>query len=89
MIEEKWQQLVEMAQADFDDVLYYTDDIVVEDRGDHFKDGTQDVLEFSNARGRFKVVKVNRLNMAPKMLFYKDNFGEWEAVNPENLDEIF
>ncbi len=89
MVEEKWQQLVEMAKSDFEDVLYYTDDILLEDRGDSFKDGTQDVLEFSNSKGKFKLVKVNRLNMAPKLLFYKDNFGDWESLNAEHLDEIF
>ena len=89
MTDDKWQKLVEQAQMDFEDVLYYTDDILMEDRGDTFRDGTQDVLEFTNPRGKFKVIRINRLNMGPKIKFYKDSYGDWEELNAEHLGEIF
>jgi hypothetical protein len=83
MIEEKWQQLVEQAKNDFDDVSYYTEDMLVEVRDGLLKDGTQDNLEFTNAKGRFKVVRQNRLQFGPKIEFYKENFGEWEKLDAQ------
>jgi formamidopyrimidine-DNA glycosylase len=49
--DEKWAQLIEMAKSDFENVSYYTEDMLVEVRDNQFKDGTQDILEFTNPKG--------------------------------------
>lgn len=74
---------------DFENVSYYTDDLLVEVRDGLFKDGTQDNLEFTNKKGTFKIIRMNRLNMGPKMKFYKESFGDWEELDAEHLDQIF
>ncbi len=87
--DEKWANLIEMAKADFENVSYYTEDMLVEVRDNQFKDGTQDILEFTNSKGTFKVMRQNRLQYGPKVRFFKEMYGEWEELNPENIAEIF
>jgi hypothetical protein len=86
MTEERWEKLVEMAKNDFENVSYYTEDMLFEVAEGHLKDGTQDILEFTNDRGAFKVIRQNRIDFQPRVKFYKESFGDWEELDVENLD---
>jgi hypothetical protein len=86
MTDEKWQKLIEQAEADFQNVSYYSEDMLVEVRDDLLKDGTQDILEFTNDRGTFKVIRQNRLQYGIKVRFYKESYGDWEELDAEHLD---
>ena len=71
MDNEKWQQIVDMAKANFDDVELSTEDITVETQDGPVKQGTVDVLIFENDSGRFKLVRENR----PVVLEKKEHFS--------------
>lgn len=86
MTDEKWDKLVEQAKNDFQDVSIYSEDMLVEVSDGQLKDGTQDVLEFTNEKGMFKVIRQNRLQYGTKVLFYKESYGDWELLDAEHLD---
>ncbi|MDB4939621.1 MAG: hypothetical protein JWO40_46 [Candidatus Doudnabacteria bacterium] len=88
MTDDKWEKLVEQAKLDFDNVSYYTEEMLVEVRDGLLKDGTQDILEFTNDKGTFRVIRQNRLNFGPKIKFYKESYGDWEELDAQNA-QIF
>ncbi|GAC1413629.1 MAG: hypothetical protein NVSMB66_5900 [Candidatus Doudnabacteria bacterium] len=88
MTDDKWEKLVQQAELDFQNVSYYTEDMLVEVRDGLLKDGTQDILEFTNDKGTFKVIRQNRLQFGAKVKFYKENYGDWEELDAQN-SEIF
>lgn len=71
MIEEKWQQLVEMAKENFENVQVLKEDLTVDTEDGPQKRGTQDILIFENAAGRFKLVRENK----PVMLEKKEHIS--------------
>lgn len=72
MIEEKWQQLVEVAQKNFKNVQVLLEDLVIETSDGPQKRGTQDVLIFDHpAGGRYKLVRENH----PVVLEKKEHFS--------------
>jgi hypothetical protein len=72
MINEKWQQLVEVAQKNFKNVKVSQEDLIVETADGQQKRGTQDILIFDHpAGGRYKLVRENH----PVVLEKKEHFS--------------
>ena len=76
MTNEKWDQLVEQAKQTFEDVTYLTDDLYVETADGEVQQGTQDVLEFSNDHGVFRVVRENKPVVLDKKMHYSHRQGD-------------
>jgi hypothetical protein len=70
MTDEKWQQLVDVAELQFDNVEKRTEDFMEETPDGPQKKGTQDILIFENPVGRFKLVRIAK----PKVLSKKEHY---------------
>ncbi len=70
MTDEKWQQLVDVAELQFDNVEKRTEDLIVDTPDGPQKNGVQQVLIFENPAGRFKLV----LESKPKVLSKKEHY---------------
>ncbi len=76
MNDEKWQALVQLALKNFDDVSYTTKDLLAETADGTVKQGSQDVLEFRNDNGHFRVVRENKPVVLDKKMHYSHRAGE-------------
>src|SRR6266481_4820852 len=76
MTDEKWQVLIENAQKNFDNVRVYIEDLVVETSEGEVKQGSVDVLEFSNERGHFKIVRENKAIVLEKKMHFSHRQGD-------------
>ena len=76
MTDEKWQTLINQAKKDFSDVSYETEDLFAESNGEMVKQGTQDILQFTNDQGTFKVVRQNRPVVLEKKMHYSHRAGD-------------
>ena len=76
MTEEKWQQLVELAKQNFEDVSLETEDLFVETGEGDVVAGTQDILAFTNQRGKFKVVRENKPVLLDKKMHFSHRQGD-------------
>lgn len=76
MTDERWEEFVESAMKNFDDVTLTKENLEVEtDQGIEVR-GTEDVLEFQNEAGRFRLVRENRPVVLEKKEFYSHRAGD-------------
>jgi|GEM_PF-494046 len=76
MTDEKWQQLVDMAQQNFKNVKLTTEDLVMDTPDGPKVQGTQDVLQFTTPGGRFQLVRENRPVVLEKKMMYTHRPGD-------------
>jgi hypothetical protein len=76
MTEDKWQQLVEMAQKHFSSVKLTTEDLLMETPEGPKKHGTQDILVFDKGEERFKLVRENKPIVLEKKEHYSTRAGD-------------
>ncbi len=76
MTDEKWEQLVEIAQKNFQFVKLKTEDLVMDTPEGPQKQGTQDILEFENPAGKFQVVRENKPVVLEKKMLYSHRQGD-------------
>jgi hypothetical protein len=89
MTEEKWQQLVDAAKKNFSHVQLSTEDLLVTTQDGQQKQGTQDVLQFENASGSFKLVRENRPAVLEKKEHYSHRQGDTARVEYKVSDTDF
>jgi hypothetical protein len=70
MTDDKWQQLIDVAELQFDNVEKRTEDLVMDTPDGPQKNGTRDILIFENPLGRFKLVRESK----PKVLSKKEHY---------------
>ncbi len=76
MQDDKWQELVELAQKHFKNVSLTQEDLILETSDGPQKQGTQDALVFTNPGGRFKLVRENRPVVLEKKELYSHRAGQ-------------
>lgn len=68
--------LVDQAKKNFQDVALYTEDLLAETPDGLVKQGTQDILEFTNTGGKFKIVRENKPVVLEKKEHYSHRQGD-------------
>jgi len=76
MLEEKWEQLVEMAKKHFSNVSLETEEIIFQSEDGPEHRGTKDILTFSNGSGRFRLVKENKPAVLGKTEHFSHRMGD-------------
>ena len=76
MNDDRWQQIVEMAQKNYEDVELYTEPLIVDTPDGEEEQGTEDILEFDNAGGRFRLVRQNKPAVLEKKQHYSHRQGD-------------
>ncbi len=76
MTDEKWEQLVDIAQKNFKGVKLRQENLVVDTPEGPLNQGTQDILEFENPAGRFQIVRENRPVILEKKMLYSHRQGD-------------
>jgi len=76
MTDDKWQQLVEMAQKNFKNAKLSADDLVMDTPDGPKVQGTEDVLQFTTPVGKFKLVRENRPVVLEKKMLYSHRPGD-------------
>ncbi len=76
MVEEKWQQLVEAAKKHFENVSLTNEDLIMDTQDGPVKQGTQDILIFENASGKYKLVRENRHVVLEKKELFSHRAGQ-------------
>jgi hypothetical protein len=80
MTDEKWQETVEMVKKHFKGAKLSSEDLMQETPEGMVKQGTQDVLEFENPSGHFKLVRENRPAILSKKELYSTRAGQAAQV---------
>jgi hypothetical protein len=76
MTDEKWQVLIETAKKNFKNVTLRTEDLLGESAEGEVKQGTQDILEFENAQGSFRIVRENKPVVLEKKMHFSHRQGD-------------
>lgn len=77
MTDDKWQELVEMAQKNFKGAKLTNEDLILETSDGPQKQGTQDVLVFTHPAGaRYKLVRENKPVVLEKKELYSHRAGQ-------------
>jgi hypothetical protein len=77
MTDEKWEQLVEVAQKNFQNVKLSHEDLILETADGPQKRGTQDILVFDHpAGGRYKLVRENHPVVLEKKEMFSHRAGD-------------
>lgn len=77
MTDDKWQELVELAQKHFRGAKLSHEDLVVETPEGPRKEGTQDVLEFQHPSGeRYRLIRTNKPMVLEKKELYSHRPGQ-------------
>jgi hypothetical protein len=76
MTDEKWEQLAEIAQKNFQFVKLKQEDLIMDTPDGPQKQGTQDILEFENPSGRFRMVRENKPVVLEKKMLYSHRQGD-------------
>jgi hypothetical protein len=76
MTDEKWEELVDIAQKNFKFVKLRTEDLIMDTPEGPQRQGTQDILEFENPSGRFQVVRENKPVVLEKKMTYSHRMGD-------------
>ncbi len=71
MTDEKWQQLIDVAEMQFNNVEKKTEDLMGQTPDGPQKQGTLDILIFENPGGRFKLERESR----PRILSKKEHYN--------------
>ena len=77
MTDDKWQELVELAQKNFKGAKLSQEDLIMETPEGPQKQGTQDVLVFEHPDGdRYKLVRENRPVVLEKKEMFSHRAGQ-------------
>lgn len=76
MVNEKWEELVEAAKKHFKNVTLTQEDLIMDTQDGPVKQGTQDVLIFENAAGKFKLARENKPVVLDKKELYSHRAGQ-------------
>jgi|SRR6185503_2876915 len=76
MTDEKWAQLVDIAELQFQNVEKKTEPYLHTTQDGQEEQGTQDILIFENPAGRFKLVRINRPKVLGKTEHYSHRAGD-------------
>ena len=76
MTDDRWQELIETAKGHFKNVSLKTEDLLRETAEGEEKEGTQDILEFANPAGHFRVIRENRPLILEKKQFFSHRMGD-------------
>lgn len=76
MEQEKWESLVETAKKHFKGVSLSTEDLIMDTQDGPVKQGTQDILIFTNPSGKFKLVRENKPVVLEKKELYSHRAGQ-------------
>lgn len=76
MNDERWAMLVDQAKKNFDDVSLSTEDLYVPTGEGDVKQGTQDILEFTNEKGTFRIIRENKPALIDKKMHYSHRAGD-------------
>lgn len=89
MTDDKWQQLVEVAKKNFQRVQLHTEDLVMDTPDGPAVQGTQDILEFENPAGTFRVIRENRPVVLEKKQHYTHRPGDTARTEYKLSDTEF
>lgn len=78
-----------MAQVNFKNVDLHTEDLVVDTPEGSQVQGTQDILEFDNPAGRFRLVRENRPVVLGKKMTYSHRAGDTARTEYKYSDTEF
>jgi hypothetical protein len=77
MTDDKWQEIVEMAQKNFRGAKLSHEDLIVQKGEGSEKQGTCDILEFEHSNGdRYKLVRENKPVVLEKKELYSHRAGQ-------------
>lgn len=76
MTDEKWQQLIDIAELQFQNVEVKKEDLIHTSEDGQEKQGTMDILIFENPKGRYKLVRENRPKILSKTQHYSHRQGD-------------
>lgn len=76
MTDEKWKQLIDIAELQFQNVEVKTEDLIVTTEEGQQKQGTKDILIFENPKGRYMLVRENRPRILSKTEHYSHRQGD-------------
>ena len=76
MVNEKWEELVEAAKKHFKNVSLTQEDLIMDTQDGPVKQGTQDILIFENAAGKFKLSRENKPVVLEKKELYSHRAGQ-------------
>ena len=89
MLEEKWEQIVEMVKKNFKSASLTSEDLLVTTMDGQQKQGTQDILTFESPNGRFKLVRENRPLILEKKEHYSHRQGDTARTQYKLSDTEF
>lgn len=76
MNDDRWNELVEMAQKNFDHVELSTEALSVETSDGIYEQGSRDILQFQNQMGLFRLERENRPLILDKKQHYSHRPGD-------------
>ncbi len=76
MQDDKWNMLIEHAKKSFEDVDLRTEDLLLETGDGLVKQGTQEILEFTNPKGRFRLIRETKPVVLEKKMHYSHRQGD-------------
>ena len=76
MQDDRWQQLVEMAQEHFKNVKLVSEEIILQTEDGPQQRGSKDILTFENASGRFKLERENKPVVLGKTEHFSHRMGD-------------
>lgn len=76
MQDEKWEELIETAKKHFQNVSLTVEDLIKDTPEGEQVEGAQEILEFKNAGGHFRVVRENRPVVLEKKQFFSHRMGD-------------
>ena len=77
MNDDKWQELVELAQKHFQGAKLTQEDLIMDTPDGPQKHGTQDVLEFTHPNGaRYRLIRENKPVVLGKKEMYSHRAGQ-------------
>ena len=76
MTDERWQEVVEMVQKNFSNVELTTEELIVNTPDGPQVQGTEDILEFDNPMGRFRLVRQSKPAIVDKKMHYSHRQGD-------------
>lgn len=86
MTDEKWQQLIDIAELQFKNVETKLEDLIVKTPDGPEKQGTINVLIFENQKGRYKLARENRPKILSKTQHYSHRQGDTARTEYEISD---
>ncbi len=76
MNDDKWEQLVEMAKKNFNNVTVFTEAMTIDTPDGEQQQGKEDVLEFENELGHFQMVRESKPLVINKKMHFSHRQGD-------------